>query len=1220
MRYLNKIVFLNSAHVPYAEVKVDGNVHFIGTQGVGKSTLLRAVLFFYNADKLRLGIPKEKKKFDPFYLPFANSYIIYEVMRENGAYSVVVTKSMGRAAYRFVDAPYSREWFVNEDNEVLADWPEIRKRIPADIDSTSLIIDYYEFRDIIFGNNRNPKMVPFRKYAIVESSNYQNIPRTIQNVFLNSKLDADFIKDTIIRSMSDDDQSINLTYYRSQIDVFEQEYHDVMLWVKPNRNGVVEVRRQAGKVIDAYRSLLYQQKLVEEGRAELNFAEKEARQALPVLDGQIKEAEERVNHANRMMAEARRKHDEERDVLVGRTATLSAKLKEVAGKRRDYEQKGIEEVKRRVAQEEALGQELESQKKTLAELTDTHKDVMLKYSRLTETLERDFKDFESARREEMLEKREQFGARKDRLYARMRDQEVMVNQWYEEKREELNGQVLQAEKMISELKLRRTRVSLTQHYADKIQECSAELERLKQEETAAAMEIDRLKLEGDRLRQKASAEVSKKEWEAKAAMEELRQQRECLKREIAELQELFDSRKGSLCEWLEKNKPGWRENIGKVADEKLILYSQHLKPELAEGMDDACFGVRLRLDNVERELRTPEQLKAEMEEKQQQDEVLVQQLDRMVQKLEETKSKIKKKYKTLTREISERQHLLEAQHLLYPARLKELEAEGVTWQRKEEEWKKEQLEDIDRQMLEQQQLQLQTAETQERLAEERNRRLQQAEADRKAEELQAEKERDEEIRRLNEMVAARRTELEVKIAEIRQSQHQELDGKGADTAVIGSCQQRIDEIGRELKYIGEMRSFVSDYEKDKRELFDREPQFEEEKKACEAQLADLDKRYAQEQGTLKQELDAAAEDCNGKKTAAEELRKDVKKLEDFKADAKLCPPESFTTKEKATKKGCGKIIEQLISRILTIKGDTDEFKKSVNQFSGNFTTKNTFNFATSLNTVTDYYDFAANLCEFVEDDKIAEYQHRISERYTNIIQRISKETGDLTRNESEIHKTIRAINNDFVERNFAGVIRSIELRALPSDDKLMQLLLEIKEFNEQQQFNMGGLDLFTQDTRLEMNEKAVRYLYAFSRLLKTETGRKSLVLSDTFNLQFRVVENDNDTGWVEKIANVGSDGTDILVKAMVNIMLINVFKEKASRKFGDFKLHCMMDEIGKLHPNNVKGILDFANCRNILLINSSPTTYNVEDYKYTYLLGKDAKSNTKVVPLLARKA
>ena len=76
MRYLNKIIFLNSAHVPYAEVKLDGNVHFIGTQGVGKSTLLRAVLFFYNADKLRLGIPKEKKNFDSFYLPFAIHHCI----------------------------------------------------------------------------------------------------------------------------------------------------------------------------------------------------------------------------------------------------------------------------------------------------------------------------------------------------------------------------------------------------------------------------------------------------------------------------------------------------------------------------------------------------------------------------------------------------------------------------------------------------------------------------------------------------------------------------------------------------------------------------------------------------------------------------------------------------------------------------------------------------------------------------------------------------------------------------------------------------------------------------------------------------------------------------------------------------------------------------------------------------------------------------------------
>ena len=56
MRHLNRIVFLNSANIPYAEVMLDGNVHFAGTQGVGKSTVLRALLLFNNADKKKLGI------------------------------------------------------------------------------------------------------------------------------------------------------------------------------------------------------------------------------------------------------------------------------------------------------------------------------------------------------------------------------------------------------------------------------------------------------------------------------------------------------------------------------------------------------------------------------------------------------------------------------------------------------------------------------------------------------------------------------------------------------------------------------------------------------------------------------------------------------------------------------------------------------------------------------------------------------------------------------------------------------------------------------------------------------------------------------------------------------------------------------------------------------------------------------------------------------------
>ena len=86
---------------------------------------------------------------------------------------------------------------------------------------------------------------------------------------------------------------------------------------------------------------------------------------------------------------------------------------------------------------------------------------------------------------------------------------------------------------------------------------------------------------------------------------------------------------------------------------------------------------------------------------------------------------------------------------------------------------------------------------------------------------------------------------------------------------------------------------------------------------------------------------------------------------------------------------------------------------------------------------------------------------------------------------------------------------------------------------------------------------------------------------------------------------------------MVDIMLINVFKKKAAKKSGDFIVHCMIDEIGRLHPNNIKGILQFANSRNIYLINRSPTSYNPYDYKYTYMLSKQ-NMKTRIDKIMKR--
>ena len=101
---MQRYIFINSANIPYAEISVDGNVHFTGTQGVGKSTVLRALLFFYNADKQHLGIQQGQKSFDEFYFRQSNSYILYEVIRDNGAYTILVGRLHGGLLTHLISA------------------------------------------------------------------------------------------------------------------------------------------------------------------------------------------------------------------------------------------------------------------------------------------------------------------------------------------------------------------------------------------------------------------------------------------------------------------------------------------------------------------------------------------------------------------------------------------------------------------------------------------------------------------------------------------------------------------------------------------------------------------------------------------------------------------------------------------------------------------------------------------------------------------------------------------------------------------------------------------------------------------------------------------------------------------------------------------------------------------------------------------------------------
>jgi hypothetical protein len=645
-----------------------------------------------------------------------------------------------------------------------------------------------------------------------------------------------------------------------------------------------------------------------------------------------------------------------------------------------------------------------------------------------------------------------------------------------------------------------------------------------------------------------------------------------------------------------------------------VLYAQGLDPELST--DGNLFGISLNLNAIPVHHRTPDEYRSL--QKQQKEAIAIKKKEwfDLQQQCEKELESISKSYKGKLSELQQQETNLRVRVEQIPLKIKDAETQLHQLERKEEEQIKTEREKrtadynearlgLDREN---------TNRTQQRTK--RDKDLNATESEYKSILKELQKRFDDFRQKQADEKTARKKDNDERRQMMERQERDELKGKGADTNAIELCRHDITKLQDILNKIASQRHYVIEYRKDEEELFSHETEFHDEKRKLESKDTQIRQSYEDKRKRYEAELSENKGLLKSQKDTLSMMADGLKQYEQL-CQVENILPDSFLQDDTRSQSSmsCSDLVVQMRGVINKKRQKSDELKRAVNSFNTHFGINNTFHFIMPQYD-EDYFAFAINLQEFIENDKIEEYRVRVSEHYNTILRSVSREVGMLMNHSAEIKGIINDVNRDFQERNFAGVIHSIELKAEESSDKMMLLLRSIRDFTEENSLAIGELNLFSGNDRDKVNEKVVDYLKRFMKQLLKEPSRTELTLSDTFRLQFRVQENDNNTGWVERINNVGSDGTDVLVKAMVNIMLINVFKTRASRKNGDFIIHCMMDEIGKLHPSNVSGILQFANVRNIYLVNSSPMGYNADLYKYNYLLTKDSRSQTHIKRLM----
>ncbi|WP_262503088.1 ATP-binding protein [Prevotella scopos] len=647
MKYLNKIIFINSANIPYAEIAIDGNVHFTGTQGVGKSTILRALLFFYNADKHRLGIQQGQKSFDEFYFRQSNSHILYEVMRDNGAYTILVNRYQGRASWRFIDAPYQREWLIDDNKQVLSDWVKIRERIENNIVVSARIDSGVMFKDIIFGNTHDHK---FTRYALVQSAHYQNIPRSIQNVFLNTKLDADFVKNTIILSMADEDHPIDLQTYRRLVTDFEREYDEIDCWFRQTRDGIYPVRQQALKIAEQGRKIVaFDQQLLDVWHM-LNYVVADDEQQIPLLESKLVDVRNNIEKESKRQKELKADYDKEKDSLNQDLGGKNSKLKEIAEKRKYFDAINIKEKVALNAREKSLKHETAEKKMLLDDLLKTNASIAEKYNIAKAKLENAHQAFINRLREALYTKQTELQQERNR---------------YEEERSKNRNQVMNTYRVLSNDSKNRLQDLFAERYRtdsrlkelrqwrpkeDDIKLVKEQLVQLniKEKANGAQQTIVRIQIE------KLTNEFEMKEAELKQAslqeQKRLENDRTICRNEIERINDLLSHLDDSLYHWLCENAVGWEDTIGKVVDEERILYAQGLEPTL-DSKTDNLFGIKLNLENIEPAHRTPDEYRTKKKNLESQLQLLNRQLSQLPVTLQEEISKLGKKYGNLLKPL-----------------------------------------------------------------------------------------------------------------------------------------------------------------------------------------------------------------------------------------------------------------------------------------------------------------------------------------------------------------------------------------------------------------------------------------------------------------------------------------------------------------------------------------------------------------------------------------
>ena len=1163
---LKQVTLIKSAKFDFARVNVDGNTLFIGANGAGKTTLLRAILYFYTASSNGLGISSSKKiSFSDYYFEYENSYIVY-VYKKDDKYVLVTAYKDGSVKFRFTlfnTMPDIKDIFIEENRpiEIANLWLKLKSLGNC----SNIVQNGAKYKEILYSKNHKQK-----EFSLFEAKDYDSFTKTLSNIFINSKVDSEAIKKVIVSSLGID-SSIDLSQVHRHLSRFNSLYEDI----KSYESNISYIK----KIIQLLEEYEQTKSLLQDDISTLCNSKNKIKNLIQDIDEDLDKLKSQDNEITEKLEYEQTLFSKRKDKLNQSKGAIDSFIKEINSKKLHYEKVDIE---KKLDQFDSLALKKENKnaiKNKIEFLTKEYSNIKHNHDIEIKSIENSFISSKNILNNKIFDLKSIQAKQIDRVKEEENLELESLNEVYLSKNLDLKDEEQKILSNIENYKYNlKTLKSLKFEFKDE-----EKLSQYTSRQNSINNEIDRKNSSISLL----DKELSNKNEIYQNRSETLNQeyQKECIdiNSKIENIKALLFPQNNTLIDKIYKQSK----------DTNRYLY--YLKDEVLRSDIDIEFKED---SNKIFEIEPYEEIAQNSLDKEQ--ESLKTKLSLIEKKYLKDVEKLDKELKTFENKIYKEKRVLNEE-------IKTLQIELITLKTKSENLKEKKISDeksfYDDQKTKKELFDLNIINLEDKLKilkDQQHGLLKDKQNDQKTKKAfftkQINKIKIQYSPKIVDLEEEIRTLLDKKVLQVKKQDelyHKLLSDKNVDIDELKKLEIELLKLETVIKNIEKFQTVIIEYKKDKYEYIDKLDLKNKELKSIKKDIEVLKFEFENVLNIIKEKQNKIKNSLQLKQKEQDDLKYKLKRSEEF---------ENTTSFQECLNWGIKYVLNDDIEDIIILISRIDNTASRYRGYYGKVQNilgklNNLFNNSLNINRELDALDTAYGLKEYYETNKIEDTKLLLTENLNQILKSIVDQYNKLLESQGKIETLIKKITKIFQEIKI-GVIDTLALRYQKTNNKIIETFSAIKDQNEQNSLSFSQDSLFS--TKSDSKE-LVELLKKLVDLIEYENSTQ-IDVEDSFILEFRVVENGNDSKFVQSLDMVGSNGTDVLVKSMIYVAMLHIFKQKLTKKELSFQV--VLDEVGILSQRYLKELIEFANKKAIMFVNGAPDEKLIGTYKQVSLISK----------------